>query len=190
MADDELYSPSIHETRTLALNSARIYHKNRILERLLHLFSDVSDVNRVQESLMDVAMDTVPSEAGSLIRTRNKKGDLVFVAARGPVGDKIVGIKMKAGEGLVGACARDRRVITVSDVKSDPRHAAAIAKKLGFETRSILAAPIIHDGRCTGVIELVNRKEGDEFQRHEIELIERVARATGAMLALAGGRKK
>ena len=134
-------------------------------------------------------MDTVPSEAGSLIQTRNKKGDLVFVAARGPVGDKIVGIKMKAGQGLVGASARDRRVITVSDVKSDPRHAAEISKKLGFETRSLLAAPIVHDGRCTGVIELVNRKGGDEFQRHEIELLARVARTAGAMLALAGGRK-
>ncbi len=70
----------------------------------------------------------------------------------------------------------------MSDVANDPRHAAAITKALGFETRSLLAVPVVHQDRALGVIELVNKTGSNAFQRHEVELVERIGRTAGDLL--------
>ncbi|MBV8879463.1 MAG: GAF domain-containing protein, partial [Planctomycetaceae bacterium] len=129
-----------------------------------------------------------PCEASSVFRA-DRKGNLTLVAARGRVADKVVGLKLKKGQGIAGACAQDRRTLPVSDVANDPRHAASITKALGFETRSILAVPIVHGDKALGVIELVNKVGSNEFQRHELELVERVGRTAGDLLSRSGEKK-
>lgn len=178
------------ETTMLANSAARLHLKTRVLERLLHLFTSVSSLEQLQEDLLDISMEAVACEAASMLRATNKKGDLIFVAVRGPVGEKLKGVRLKAGQGMAGGCLLDRRTIAVSDVKSDPRHAAEVAKSLGFETRSLVATPILDGGDAMGVIELINRKGGDDFPRHELELLERVGRTAGALLRRKALEKK
>jgi GAF domain-containing protein len=162
---------------------ARLSLKSRILERLLCMVGSGAPVERVWSDVLDAAMEAVPSEASSFFLA-DAKGGLTIVAARGRVSDKILGLKLKAGAGVAGACLRDRRTIAVSDVSRDPRHAAQLAQALGFETRSLLAAPVTHDGAALGVLEVVNKSGADEFPRHEVELLERIAGTAGDLLAL------
>ena len=171
-------------------SAARLSVRNRVLERLLCLFGSQAAPERLQSDLLDTAMEAVPCEASSYF-ARNAKGELAVTAARGRVSERLVGLRLRKGQGLAGACAQDARVIAVSDVARDPRHAAQVAKALGFETRSLLAAPVVHDGRVYGVIEIVNKSGGDEFQRHEVELVERIGRTAGDLFTLRGpGRAK
>jgi Nif-specific regulatory protein len=174
---------SFETSRHLMDSAARLSLKNRVLERLLCLFSGPLDLDRLHQDALDTAMMAVPCEASSVFRL-DAKEDLVLVAARGKVADKIVGLRLRKGQGIAGACALDRRSLPVSDVASDPRHSAAFAKSLGFETRSLLAVPILYENECLGVIELINKTGGNEFQRHDLELVERVGRTIGDVLAL------
>lgn len=169
-------------------SAARLSVKNQVLERLLCLFSGSGGEARLHNDLLDIAMLALPCEASSIFRT-DKKGNLTLVAARGRVAEKVIGLKLKKGQGIAGACAQDGRFIPVSDVASDPRHAAAITKALGFETRSLLAAPLLHQDRVLGVIELVNKTGSNEFQRHEIELVERIGRTAGDLLVRCGEKR-
>ncbi len=174
---------SFETSRHLMDSAARLSLKNSVLERLLCLFSGPFDVDRLHQDILDTAMSAVPCEASSIFRVDASDG-LVLVAARGRVAEKIVGLRLKKGQGIAGACASDRRILPVSDVASDPRHAAAYAQSLGFETRSLLAVPILCGEDCLGVIELINKTGGDEFQRHELELVERVGRTAGDVIVL------
>jgi len=166
-------------------SAARLSVKNQVLERLLCLFSGAQDSARLQNDILDISMVALPCEASSVFRT-DRKGNLTLVAARGRVAEKVIGLKLKKGQGIAGACAQDSRSLPVSDVAHDPRHAAAITKALGFETRSILAVPIVHQDRVLGVIELVNKLGSNEFQRHELELVERIGRTAGDLLVRSG----
>jgi Nif-specific regulatory protein len=178
-------SGSFETSRHLMDSAARLSVRNQVLERLLCLFSGAVDVDRLHNDLLDIAMVALPCEASSIFRT-DKKGNLTLVAARGRVADKVIGLKLKKAQGIAGACAADLRTLPVSDVGRDPRHAASITKALGFETRSILAVPIVHQERALGVIELVNKVGSNEFQRHELELVERVGRTAGDLLVGCG----
>lgn len=169
-------------------SAARLSVKNQVLERLLCLFSGSPDAARLHNDILDISMLALPCEASSIFRT-DKKGNLTLISARGRVADKVIGLKLKKGQGIAGACAQDGRTLPVSDVASDPRHAAAITKALGFETRSLLAVPMVHENRVLGVIELVNKTGSNEFQRHEIELVERIGRTAGDLLVRCGEKR-
>jgi Nif-specific regulatory protein len=162
-------------------SAARLSVKNEVLERLLCLFSGPPDPDRLHNDILDISMVAVPCEASSVFR-RDRKGGLTLVAARGRVADKVIGLKLKKGQGIAGACAQDARTLPVSDVASDPRHAAALTRALGFETKSLLAVPVVHQNRVFGVIELVNKRGSNQFQRHEVELVERIGRTAGDLL--------
>lgn len=162
---------------------ARVSLKAKILERLLCMVGSGAPAERVWSDVLDCAMEAVPCEASSFFLA-DARGGLTIVAARGRVSDKILGLKLKPGAGIAGACLLDRRTIAVSDVSRDPRHAAQLAQALGFETRSILAAPVVHDGAARGVLEMINKTGGNEFPRPEVELLERIARTAGDLLAL------
>lgn len=161
---------------------ARVSLKAKILERLLCMVGSGAPSERVWSDILDAAMQAVPCEASSFFLA-DAKGALTIVAARGRISDKILGLKLKPGAGIAGACLRDRRTIAVSDVTKDPRHAAQMAQALGFATRSLLAAPVLHDGAALGVLEVINKGGTDEFPRHEVELLERIARTAGDLLA-------
>lgn len=175
---------SFETSRHLMDSAARLSIRNQVLERLLCLFSGPPVETRLCQDLLDIAMVALPCEASSIFRI-DRKGGLTLVAARGRVADKVIGLKLKKGQGIAGACAQDARTLPVSDVARDPRHAAAITRALGFETRSLLAVPVVHDERVLGVIELVNKTGSNEFQRHEVELVERIGKTGGDLFARA-----
>ena len=75
-----------------------------------------------------------------------------------------------------------KELIAVSDVEKDPRFHKAMSRALGFKTDSILAVPIVHRGEAKGVIEVLNRKDGDHFTADEIEGLKLLARVAGSIL--------
>lgn len=180
--------PYDRETQVMTDAYVRVQLKNRVLERLLHIFSDLSRPSWVFDEILGAALDAVPAEAGSLLLTE-PDGSLAFVAARGPAADKVLGMTLAPGLGLAGACVQDRRTIAVSDVRGDPRHAREIAQAVGYEAHSLLATPLLHKGEVLGVLEILNKYHSSVFLRSEIEMLERVARAGASAIALLGGRR-
>lgn len=174
------------QTMTEALLRATL--RATTFERLLHMFLARESRPAMIEKLIDIALDAVPAEAASVMLVDDARGDLFVAAARGPVADKVKGLRMEMGAGIAGVAAMFRQTLPVSDVSRDPRFAKDVADSLGFPVKSLLAAPILHGGQGRGVIEIINRRNGDGFQTHEVELIEKIGRAAGTLLAhIAGG---
>lgn len=164
--------------------------KVRLLEKLLHLFTDVSEVRRNIAAVLEAVLEAIPCEAGSILLADVEKEDYFFAAARGPVAEKVLQLRLEPGQGIIGAAVADRRTLAVSDVSRDPLHATDLSKSLGHQARSILACPIFHQGEVLGGIELINKtRAGDVWMKHEIELLERAARTAGALLALGQSRQ-
>jgi phosphoserine phosphatase len=70
-------------------------------------------------------------------------------------------IRIPLGTGMVGACARERRVINVPDCYADPRFDPSVDKRTGFRTRCALTLPLIdHKGGLVGVMQVLNRTGG------------------------------
>jgi GAF domain-containing protein len=170
-----------------------LYHRLRVreaaLDRLLHLFHDLTNPRRTFQDILEIVTEAIPADASSLFLVTAEDGTLTVVAATGPVADKVKGMKLPPGIGMPGVVARDRRTVAVSDVKKEPNYSRERHKIAGYETTSLLAVPVFYKGDLTGVLEVLNRKDGPEWMRHEVELLERIARGVGSIVNLIGERR-
>lgn len=163
----------------------RMSDKVVLLSKLLHLFSDPFNVDRAMERVVDLALEAIPCEAASVLLLDPDQGDLFFQATRGPVAVEVKQYRVPLGVGIAGSAAQEHRSFSISDVSKEPRFFREISQALGFKCRSVLAVPIVHQGSVYGVIELINKIEGNVFQAHEVENVELVGRAAASLLAVA-----
>ncbi len=127
--------------------------------------------------LLDLAMEAIGAEAGSVLLSDLDKGDLRFAVARGPKGADLMrlGITVPMGVGLVGFCAQENVCVAVSDVEKDPRFYRGVAQAIGYATRSLLCAPIASGGRVHGGMEVLNKAQGRPFDQADIAVLSYLA---------------
>ena len=85
-------------------------------------------------------------------------------------------LRFDARLGIAGTVALGSESVLVPDVRQDERFYPAIDQKTGFETRSIVAAPLLApDGESLGAFEVLNKKDG-AFDENDLQVLETLAR--------------
>ena len=74
---------------------------------------------------------------------------------------------MNIGEGIAGWVAKNRKSLIVNDAKHDPRFFPAVDKATGFQTRSILAVPLMDHEQIVGVLEILNTAKAKQFDQSD-----------------------
>lgn len=120
-------------------------------------------------------------EAGSLLMRHENTGELEFVMTLEGGEEKLAGVIIPRGQGVVGYVAENQRYAIVSDPQHDPRFYSKISEKTGYTTRSILCVPMNVKGRTIGVIELLNKRDGD-FTEEDAERLMRMATTIGVAI--------
>ena len=70
-------------------------------------------------------------------------------------------VRVSATAGLVGACARNRRIINVPDCYADERFNPEVDKRSGYRTRCMLTLPLVdHKDVLVGVMQVLNKVDG------------------------------
>jgi GAF domain-containing protein len=82
----------------------------------------------------------------------------------------------------VGFAVRTGTVVNISDPSNDNRFDISYDKRNNFKTDSILCAPIQHEGKVAGVIELLNSKNPDGFTQDEANILSYIGGAAGEYL--------
>lgn len=99
----------------------------------------------------------------------------------------ITGLTLPANAGIVGKTVMSRSSQIVRDVREDPDFAQNMDKDTGFETRSILCAPLMVQEECIGALELINKRGGDGlFDKRDENIM--TALASAAALAIHNAR--
>ncbi len=130
-------------------------------------------------------IDYLDAEAASIFLLESGGSELVCRECAGPV--DITGLRLDAGQGIVGKTVRERTAQMVRDVREDPDFAASVDAGTGFSTRSLLCAPLLVRGECIGALELINKTSGDGlFSARDRHLV--TAIASSASLAIHNAR--
>ncbi|MEI6155487.1 MAG: GAF domain-containing protein, partial [Deltaproteobacteria bacterium] len=117
------------------------------------------DIDKVLQYAMDMIHIVMNVEAGSLFLLHDS--ELEFKIAFGGDIDKLKNFKIKLGQGISGYVASQGKPLIVNDMAQSPHFFPEIDRKTGFQTRSILCIPMISQGKVLGVIELINKINGD-----------------------------
>src|SRR5689334_7093563 len=88
---------------------------------------------------------------------------------------------MPRGQGVVGHVYETGEVLNLADAYAHPRFYPEVDRRSGFKTRSLIAVPLRHAGRVTGVVEVLHG-EPDAFDADAAALVEAVAGQVAAVL--------
>jgi GAF domain-containing protein len=74
-------------------------------------------------------------------------------------------------QGIAGWVATHDQPALVNDTQSDPRHLRQIAIETGYTANSILCVPLKVEGKIIGVVEVLNKTDGQQFNHHHQSLL-------------------
>ena len=143
-----------------------------IFERVQDLYSQASEEASLY-LLLDLALEKIPAESGSVLLSDAGTGGLAFAAARGPKAPELLksGTLIPSGVGIAGFCAVEGVSVALSDVQRDARWYREVSARLNYPTKSVLCAPMMTHGRAFGCMQLINRAGSDTFSDHEIGML-------------------
>jgi GAF domain-containing protein/multidrug resistance efflux pump len=133
-------------------------HLRRLIQ-VSHHFNSTLDLEKLLPQVLDLVMETLDAEGGSLWLV--EKDLLRCRIARGPTGERLVGLELPVGAGIVGDAVVRKTSVLVTEVHDDPRFLHQIDELTGFQTQSVIAVPLIARGETLGAIEVVNERTGD-----------------------------
>ncbi|MBI4386235.1 MAG: GAF domain-containing protein [Elusimicrobia bacterium] len=143
-----------------------------LLDVCLLLASKI-ELPEVLTSIIELSSRVVDAETASLLLLDPESHELYFHVALG-LDPEVSRIRLRLGEGIAGSVAKEGKPVIINDVRSDPRWSSSVDEQSGFQTRSILAAPMMIKGKLVGVVEAINHIEGP-FSFDELRIFEAFA---------------
>lgn len=144
-----------------------------------------TNVLSLLDRILESALAVIGSNDGSLMLIDNDKSELVFVVVHGSVSHKLVNHRIPLGQGIAGWVAKNGRAVMIPNVHADPRFSAAVDRDFGFNTRSLICVPLNLHTRTMGVIQAINKSDGEEFTRADLTLLGVVAQLAAVALTKA-----
>jgi len=150
-----------------------------VLERILEVTRELArplDLQTMLERVIDEGRTVLRAERGTVFLYDSDTDELFSTVATGTDTFRI-----PADRGIVGECARTRRVVNVPDCYADSRFNRDVDRETGYRTRCLLTVPLVgYDDSLVGVLQVLNKSDG-VFTGED----EHIATALGAQCAVA-----
>lgn len=155
------------------------------LERLLEIVRMVSanlDSFTVLQSIISVASELTQSEVASILSYNEEDGHLHFIAAPWFHRDSIESVRVPLGESIAGWVFQYGKPLVIQDVKGDERFFSEVDLATEFQTRSILAVPLLINGESVGVFEAINKTSRAHYNGEDVTILETLASLTALIV--------
>lgn len=141
----------------------------KLLLEAARSFNATIDYEELIQIVLRLVLTAVNSEVALVFRVDHKRTDMK-IRFMTHYDCKMNIIHRELGQGLIGWVAKYREPVIINNGASDPRVDRELGKLTGFETRSLLSVPLIGKGQMIGVIEAINRCEG-EFTSDDLDIL-------------------
>jgi len=171
----------------LALRNAQLYQAARQVNRLQALnaisAAAVSSLDRdtVLRRVLELTCQALGADEGSILLRDPDTEELVFELGMTDDAHNPQGGRLAPGQGIAGWVAEHGQSVCVNDVRRDSRFCGGVDALAGFETPSLLGAPLIRRDEISGVIEIVSKRAGG-FDDEDLSLLEAVSSIAAAAI--------
>jgi signal transduction histidine kinase len=157
---------------------------NEKLKKLLSIslyLGSTLNLYELLKRIISVCKEVLNSEDASLILYDEKEEKLYFYEATNEfdVG-QLKKIVLNLGQGIAGHVASTLEGLIVNDAQNEPRHDKTADRLTGKTTRNLIAIPVLYQNRLVGVMEAINKIDGD-FIEEDLK----IATSLGNMAAVA-----
>ena len=134
------------------------------------LINSITDYDELLRAILDVARRVILAEAASLFFVNKETGALELAITSSGQGQFIEPrISVPRGKGIAGWVLAHAQSILIPNAYADARFYKEADLQTGFQTRSILCAPLKHEGEIIGVLQILNPRDRDSFDEQDFE---------------------
>lgn len=149
----------------------------RQLARLVEVsvtLNSTLDPTQLLRYIIEVAADLLECEATSILLYNEQRGELIFTASSGSDPDKLAEIPVPLDGSIAGTIFTTNKPLVINEVEKDPRHYSQVGEQVQFQSRSLVGVPMRIQDRVTGVLEALNKRQG-EFDDNDIHILSVIA---------------
>lgn len=131
-------------------------------KRLIEISRDLAstlELDPLLNRIIHAARDITEAEAASILLYDDTARELYFQAATNP--DPMMRGMVIPMDSIAGWIVTHREPLRISDVKKDNRYFKNVAQTLSFATKSIMGVPLITKEKVVGVLEVLNKTDGE-----------------------------
>jgi signal transduction histidine kinase len=139
------------------------------------------DLDVLLSRIINAAVALTDAEAASILLYDEGGQQLFFQAATNLDPPVMRGLIVPLEGSIAGWIVSNRQPVRTSDAHSDPRHFGSIEKVTQFKTGSLVGVPLITKDKVVGVLEVLNKKNGDFDETDEDLLTGLAAQAAVAI---------
>ncbi len=145
---------------------------NLFVELNARINSDFQDLSGFLTEIIGSAARLCDAEAVSLFLVDRETGFLYFEAALGPWGVDAERRVLKTGESAASWVFEQRQTYMVASDEQTVPYLSVMSDNQDYVYKTMIAAPMLLKNACIGVIEVVNKKDGQAFTENDREWLE------------------
>jgi len=138
-------------------------------------------LDEVLQTILDQTKAALDVEAVALALIDSRGKEIVFRAATGKQSKKVIGQRLKVGQGISGWVAKVGEGTIVPDAQADPRFTSKLDEITGYQTHAIACAPISSKKKVIGVLEAMNPTAG-RFDNNDLPVLEGIGNLAGTAI--------
>jgi signal transduction histidine kinase len=145
----------------------------QILEISYEMTSTVS-LQALLKRIVEAAVELTDSASAGILLSGDNDTELRFTIASDSAG-ALTGIPVPIDRSVAGHVFTTGEPLIVPDVRSEPRYYDGVAQQIGIVARSLLAVPLQFKSHRIGVLEVENKRDGQQFDQEDVETLTSLA---------------
>jgi len=155
------------ELRQMALKLARLVEISVTLNSTL-------EPGQLLQFILDTAVSLLECEAASIMLCDEAEQELRFAASTESDPEELAKIPVPMNTSIGGTIVKTKAPVIIKDVEHDPRHYKVVEDQTQFKVKSLLGVPMSIQDRTVGVLQALNKYDGN-FNPEDLELLQIIA---------------
>lgn len=159
------------------LKNELIYSRKEInfFEEIGKILTSSIEPNDMLGAIMKKTKNAVKAVTWSIFLIDEETGELISdKTSDRTINKKTPKLRVKPGEGIVGWVAREGIPVIAPDISRDDRFVCSTGKS-ELKAKSVMCIPIKSRERIAGVIEFLEKSNGGQFTKDDLNLLTRIA---------------
>ncbi|MCF6300481.1 MAG: SpoIIE family protein phosphatase, partial [Proteobacteria bacterium] len=165
-------------------NSAGTLEQLNLLADLSQNFVNSQSIDETLKLAVRQIKSYMGAEAASIFLLDKNNEELICRASSGPV--DVTDLTVSIDCSIVGRALKSGECQMIKDARKDSDFVCYVDSLTGFETKSVLCAPLITGGNTIGVIQILNKLDNELFDLRDRDIIRVLA--TPIALAVQNAR--
>jgi GAF domain-containing protein len=170
----QLFSVMVNNLIERGQSERQLSHLNTYLN-VSAMLSQPLGLHEILEAVLYCSMDVVSAEAASVLLLDEDRQNFLFYQAEGPAKPILDAITFPTDKGLAGSIYHTQTAEIINDVSRDPRFFGRVDSETGYQTRNMIALPLTAGEERVGVLEVINKVGGEDYNEDELMLLVSIA---------------